>query len=264
MGVEVDRDPDHARSADGRARGGGGPCLTRRRSTCAFTVNGQRRRSCACIRWRGCSMCSRRICTSPARRKAAARASAARAPCSSNGELVNSCLTPVLQADGATITTIEGVAPRTTTLHRRAAGVHRARRRAVRHLHAGDGARGGEPARAPSASDRRARFATGSPAICAAARATCGSSRRSSRAAASCDERVSSGATICARPTTLARGAGAAGRSRQAVAPVRRRHGPDGAARSRQAARGPLSRPVELAELRGIDDIGDARRALAR
>lgn len=27
-----------------------------------------------------------------------------------NGELVNSCLTPVLQADGATITTIEGVA----------------------------------------------------------------------------------------------------------------------------------------------------------
>ena len=33
-----------------------------------------------------------------------------------NGELVNSCLTPVLQADGATITTIEGVAGRDATL----------------------------------------------------------------------------------------------------------------------------------------------------
>ena len=28
-----------------------------------------------------------------------------------NGELVNSCLTPVLQVDGADITTIEGVSP---------------------------------------------------------------------------------------------------------------------------------------------------------
>ncbi|HEX6510548.1 MAG TPA: 2Fe-2S iron-sulfur cluster-binding protein, partial [Chloroflexota bacterium] len=28
-----------------------------------------------------------------------------------NGELVNSCLVPVLQAEGATITTIEGLAP---------------------------------------------------------------------------------------------------------------------------------------------------------
>ena len=33
-----------------------------------------------------------------------------------NGELVNSCLTPVLQAAGATITTIEGVAGRDATL----------------------------------------------------------------------------------------------------------------------------------------------------
>ena len=30
-----------------------------------------------------------------------------------NGELVNSCLTPVLQVDGATVTTIEGLAPAT-------------------------------------------------------------------------------------------------------------------------------------------------------
>jgi carbon-monoxide dehydrogenase small subunit len=33
-----------------------------------------------------------------------------------NGELVNSCLTPVLQADGATVTTIEGVAGADATL----------------------------------------------------------------------------------------------------------------------------------------------------
>ena len=33
-----------------------------------------------------------------------------------NGELVNSCLTPVLQADGAAITTIEGVAGAEATL----------------------------------------------------------------------------------------------------------------------------------------------------
>ena len=34
-----------------------------------------------------------------------------------DGELVNSCLTPALAADGATITTIEGVAPDERTLH---------------------------------------------------------------------------------------------------------------------------------------------------
>jgi len=34
-----------------------------------------------------------------------------------NGELVNSCLTPVLQAQGADIMTIEGVAPDDTQLH---------------------------------------------------------------------------------------------------------------------------------------------------
>ena len=34
-----------------------------------------------------------------------------------NGELVNSCLTPVLQAEGAAITTIEGVSPDDGELH---------------------------------------------------------------------------------------------------------------------------------------------------
>ena len=35
-----------------------------------------------------------------------------------NGELVNSCLTPVLQVDGASVTTIEGLAPGDDRLHR--------------------------------------------------------------------------------------------------------------------------------------------------
>ncbi len=34
------------------------------------------------------------------------------------GELVNSCLTPVLQVDGAEVTTIEGLAPAEERLHR--------------------------------------------------------------------------------------------------------------------------------------------------
>jgi len=34
-----------------------------------------------------------------------------------NGQLVNSCLMPVLQADGAAITTIEGIAPSDVELH---------------------------------------------------------------------------------------------------------------------------------------------------
>jgi carbon-monoxide dehydrogenase small subunit len=34
-----------------------------------------------------------------------------------NGELVNSCLTPVLQVDGAEVTTIEGIAGSATVLH---------------------------------------------------------------------------------------------------------------------------------------------------
>jgi carbon-monoxide dehydrogenase small subunit len=34
-----------------------------------------------------------------------------------NGQIVNSCLTPALQADGAAITTIEGVAPGEDELH---------------------------------------------------------------------------------------------------------------------------------------------------
>ena len=42
-------------------------------------------------------------------KEAAAKASAAPAPSIMNGELVNSCLVPILQAQGAEITTIEGL-----------------------------------------------------------------------------------------------------------------------------------------------------------
>ena len=54
-----------------------------------------------------------------------------------DGELVNSCLVPVLQVRGREITTIEGLA-RDGTSARAAAGLLALRRRAVRHLHAGD------------------------------------------------------------------------------------------------------------------------------
>ena len=53
-----------------------------------------------------------------------------------DGELVNSCLVPAKQADGARIETIEGLA-HTSQLHSLSAGVRRGRRGAVRHLHAG-------------------------------------------------------------------------------------------------------------------------------
>ena len=55
-----------------------------------------------------------------------------------DGRIVNSCLVPVAQVEGATIKTIEGVASG-EPVARSAAGVHRLRRRAVWHLHAGDG-----------------------------------------------------------------------------------------------------------------------------
>ena len=78
-----------------------------------------------------------------------------------NGELVNSCLVPALQVEGASIRTIEGVA-HGSTLQRGPAVVSRSRRRAMRHLHARhDSCRGkssgtlSPPQR--SASSRRAR-----------------------------------------------------------------------------------------------------------
>ena len=81
------------------------------------------------------------------------------------------------------------------------------------------------------------------PAICAAARATCASSKPS------CARRTIMRAYLPAydlrAPETLARGADAPGRSRQTLASVRRRHRPHGALRRRDAAGRALPRPVE-------------------
>ena len=73
-----------------------------------------------------------------------------------DGVLVNSCLTPLAHADGASITTIEGVADRRDAA-RSPGGVSRVRRRAVRHLHAGHGARGVRAAVADAGADGRGR-----------------------------------------------------------------------------------------------------------
>ena len=127
----------------------------------------------------GCSTCCARTCASPAPRKAAARASAARARCCSTAARVNSCLVAVGQCDGRTVlTTVEGLARR-TALHRSAGGARRARRRAVRHLHAGH-PRGRRTRCSPRTRQRRRRRdPRGSPATSAAAPATSGSSSRS-------------------------------------------------------------------------------------
>ena len=74
--------------------------------------------------------------SSPAPKKAAARASAAPAPCSSMGSPVNSCLVPAAHLDGVDVMTIEAVSRRHAPPA--AGGVCGAGRRAVRHLHAGD------------------------------------------------------------------------------------------------------------------------------
>ncbi len=59
-----------------------------------------------------------------------------------NGAIVNSCLVPAIEADGAEIRTIEGIACG-EQLERRAGSVSRMWRRAMRHLHARHGDRRG-------------------------------------------------------------------------------------------------------------------------
>ncbi len=88
-----------------------------------------------------------------------------------DGELANSCLIPALQAEGAAITTIEGVEDN-DRMRAGAGGVPRAWRRAVRHLHAGHGAGRRQPAPARRRGQTMPRSGRGWPATCAAAPAT--------------------------------------------------------------------------------------------
>ena len=77
-----------------------------------------------------------------------------------NGELVNSCLVPVLQAEGAEIQTVEGLAQQWRVASD-SGGVSEVRRRAVRHLHArhADGCRAAACAQSASANRRNSRRA---------------------------------------------------------------------------------------------------------
>ena len=128
------------------------------------------------IRWRGCSTCCARLGPDRHQGGLRRRASAARARVLVDGELVNSCLVAAAAGDGAR--SRRSRASRATTRPaRRAAGVPRARRRAVRHLHAGHDPGGARAARARPAADRERRPRRRSPATCAAAPATCESSR---------------------------------------------------------------------------------------
>ena len=120
-------------------------------------VNGAGAHASRRRRGSACSTCCARTCGSPAPRRAAARASAARARVLLDGEAVNSCLVAVGQCDGRTVTTVEGLA-RGDVLHAGAARARRVRRRAVRHLHAGH--RGLRGARRRSRPRARARTTT--------------------------------------------------------------------------------------------------------
>ena len=97
-----------------------------------------------------------------------------------NGESVKSCTMLGVQADGMEITTIEGLATKRRAPSR-PAGVPRPPRAPVRLLHAGDGARGGQPHRQRRARPTRPRSAKASRGTSAAAPGTTTSSRRSHR-----------------------------------------------------------------------------------
>ena len=178
-----------------------------------------------------------------------------------NGELVNSCLMPVLQADGAD----------DHDDRRRRLGdgtLHAVQQAFIEH----GGAQCGictpgmilavdESARAASASDRGGdshrprRQSVPLHGLHAdlrgrRARQRDGARRQRRRMRALSFRRTSSARS---RPRSTERAVPARAEPGR-VASVRRRHRSHGAARGRQAARGPIPRPVEARELRGIDD----------
>ena len=96
-----------------------------------------------------------------------------------DGAPVDSCLVPICQVDGATVATVEGLAPATRDPRPAPDGVPRDRRRPVRDLHAGDADGRAAPTSMPAAAPTTTRSARPSPATSAAAPATPRSSRRS-------------------------------------------------------------------------------------
>ena len=89
-----------------------------------------------------------------------------------DGKAVKSCMLLAIQADGATITTVEGLAGEDGELTPLQRAFSRAPRAPVRLLHAGDADQRGVAARAEPAARPRRRSAAASRATSAAARAT--------------------------------------------------------------------------------------------
>ena len=120
-------------------------------------------------------------------------ATAARAPCCSTAQPVCACLTPVGQAAGRAITTVEGLA--NGALSRLQRSFHHSWRGPVRHLHAGHAAGGNLADRAGGAARARRRPRMRWAACSAAAPAIARSSPPLSRRIASLPSRPSRSAT---------------------------------------------------------------------